>query len=290
MKIMADIKIMVDSSADMPKELREEYGIGLIPLLSLFGEKSYVIEEELSNDEFYKMVNESGILPKTSQTPYAAMYDILLKESREHETVIYFTLSSLASGQNHSAQLVRDDIVENENPNANIIIVDTKSFSVIIGRSVIEAAKYVKEGKSAEEVINLTLEYMSKWHAMMLVSDLTFLEKGGRMRKTTAVLGSLLDIKPVLTVSDGLIEVEAKLRGKKKLAKKLCELAAEYEGFDETACEFIVAHSDKEAGDEMIETVKEEFDTSNGIYVAEFGPLIGTNTGNGAFAIVFRTV
>ncbi|MBQ7975007.1 MAG: DegV family protein [Clostridia bacterium] len=287
---MADIKIMVDSSADLSKELREEYGIGLIPLLSLFGEKSYVIEEELSNDEFYKMLNESGILPKTSQTPYATMYDILLKESREHETVIYFTLSSLASGQNHSAQLVRDDIIENDNPDANIIIVDTKSFSVLIGRSVIEAAKYVKEGKSPQEVVDLTLEYLSKWHAMLLVSDLTFLEKGGRMRKTTAVLGSLLDIKPVLTVSDGLIEVETKLRGKKKLAKKLCELVAEYDGFDESACEFIVAHSDKEAGDEMIETVKEEFDASNGIFVAEFGPLIGTNTGNGAFAVVFRTV
>lgn len=287
---MADIKIMVDSSADMTREQREKYGIGLIPLLSLFGEKSYVIEEELSNDEFYKMLNESGVLPKTSQTPYAMMYDILLKESREHETVIYFTLSSLASGQNHSAQLVRDDIIENENPDANIIIVDTKSFSVIIGRSVIEAAKYVKEGKSAEEVIELTLEYLSKWHAMMLVSDLTFLEKGGRMRKTTAVLGSLLDIKPVLTINDGLIEVETKLRGKKKLARKLCELVADFEGFDESACEFVVAHSDKEAGEELIETLKEEFDTSKGIYVSEFGPLIGTNTGNGAFAIVFRTV
>ncbi len=286
---MADIKIMVDSSADLTKEIREEYGIGLIPLLSLFGEKSYVIEEDISNDEFYHLLNTSGILPKTSQTPYATMYDILLKESKEHETVIYFTLSSLASGQNHSAQLVRDDIIENDNPDANILIVDTKSFSVIIGKTVIEAAKLVKAGKSAEDVISFAEEYISKWHAMMLVSDLTFLEKGGRMRKSTAVLGSLLDIKPVLTVSNGLIEVEAKLRGKKKLAKKLCEMAAEYDGFDESACEFIVAHSDKEAGEELVETIKEEFDASNGIYVSEFGPLIGTNTGNGAFAIVFRT-
>lgn len=285
---MTDIKIMVDSSADLTKELREEYGIGLIPLLSLFGEKSYVIEEDISNDEFYHLLNTSGILPKTSQTPYATMYDILLKESKEHETVIYFTLSSLASGQNHSAQLVRDDIIENDNPDANILIVDTKSFSVIIGKTVIEAAKLAKAGKSAEEIISFAEEYISKWHAMMLVSDLTFLEKGGRMRKSTAVLGSLLDIKPVLTITDGLIEVEAKLRGKKKLAKKLCEMVAEYDGFDESACEFIVAHSDKEAGDELIETIKDEFDTSNGIYVSEFGPLIGTNTGNGAFAIVFR--
>ena len=107
---MADIKIMVDSGADMPDELREQYGIGLIPLLSVFGEKSYVIGRELSNEKFYDMLVNGDVHPKTSQTPYADMYDILLKESREHETVIYFTLSSLASGQNHSAQLVRDDI------------------------------------------------------------------------------------------------------------------------------------------------------------------------------------
>ena len=286
---MADIKIMVDSSADMTKELREEYGIGLIPLLSIFGEKSYVIEKDLSNDKFYELLNTSGIYPKTSQTPYADMYDILLKESKEHDTVIYFTLSSAASGQNHSAQLVRDDIIENDNPDANIIIFDTKSFSVIIAKAAMEAAKLAKEGKSAEEIIKYCEDYIPKWHPLMLVSDLTFLEKGGRMKKSTAVLGSLLDIKPVLTVSDGLIGMETKLRGKKKLAKKLCELVAEHEEFDEDAHEFIVAHSDKEAGEELLELVKEEFDTSNGIYVSEFGPLIGTNTGNGAFAIVFRT-
>lgn len=287
---MADIKIMVDSSADMTKELREECGIGLIPLLSLFGEKSYVIGEELSNDEFYKMLNESGIYPKTSQTPYATMYDILLKESREHDTVIYFTLSSQASGQNHSAQLVRDDIVENDNPDANIIIVDTKSFSGLIADSAMLASKMAAEGKEADEIIKACEKRISKWHPLLLVSDLTFLEKGGRMRKTTAVLGSLLDVKPVLTIVDGLIEKETTLRGKKKLAKKLCDMAREYEGFDESAAEFIIMHSDADAAAELEEVIRDEFDTSNGIYVGEFGPLIGTNTGNGAFAIVFRTV
>ena len=286
---MADIKIMVDSGADMPDELREQYGIGLIPLLSVFGEKSYVIGRELSNEKFYDMLVNGDVHPKTSQTPYADMYDILLKESREHETVIYFTLSSLASGQNHSAQLVRDDIIENDNPDANIIIFDTMSFSGIIAKTAIEAAKMVAAGKSTEEIIEFCNVYKDKWHAFLLVSDLTYLEKGGRMRKTAAIVGSLLDIKPVLTVSNGLIEVETKLRGKKKLCRKLCDMAREYEGFDESAAEFIIMHSDKEAAVELREMVEEEFDASNGILEMEFGPLVGTNTGPGAFAIVIRT-
>ena len=287
---MADIKIMVDSGADMPDELREQYGIGLIPLLSVFGEKSYVIGEELSNEKFYDMLVNGSVHPKTSQTPYADMYDILLKESREHDTVIYFTLSSLASGQNHSSQLVRDDIIENENTDANIIIFDTMSFSGIIAKIAIEAAKMVADGKSAEEIIEFSNVYKDKWHAFMLVSDLAYLEKGGRMRKSAAVVGSLLDIKPVLTVNNGLIEVEAKLRGKKKLCRKLCDLAQEYEGFDEKAAEFVIMHSDKDAAAELREMIEEEFDTSNGILEMEFGPLIGTNTGPGAFAIIIRTV
>ncbi len=287
---MADIRIMVDSSADMPDELRNEYNIGLIPLLSVFGEKSYVIGEELSNEKFYDMLVNGKVHPKTSQTPYADMYDILLKESREHDTVIYLTLSSLASGQNHSAQLVRDDIIENDNPDANIIIFDTMSFSGIIAKTAIEAAKMAADGKSPEEIVEFCSVYKEKWHAFMLVNDLMYLEKGGRLRKTAAIVGSLLDIKPVLTASNGLIEVEAKLRGKKKLCKKLCDLAREYESFDESAAEFIIMHSDKEAAQELREIVEEEFDTSNGILQMEFGPLIGTNTGPGAFAIVIRTV
>ncbi len=285
---MADIKIMVDSSADLTKEQRQQYDIGLVPLLSVFGEKSYVIGEDLSNDKFYDMLKNSEKLPKTSQTPYADMYDILLKESQEHDTVIYLTLSSCASGQNHSAHLVREDILENGNSDADIIIFDTKSFSVIIGTTAIEAARLAKEGKSADEIIKFCEEDISKWHPLLLVNDLTYLEKGGRMRKSTAMLGSLLDIKPVLTVKDGLIEMETKLRGKKKLAKKLCDLAAEHEEFDEKAGKFIVAHSDIDAGKELIELIKEDFE-SDDIYVSEFGPLIGTNTGSGAMAIVFRT-
>ena len=285
---MADIKIMVDSAADLTAEQLEANSIGLIPLLSVFDEKAYVIGKELSNEKFYEMLKDCKKLPKTSQTPYATMYDILLKESLEHETVIYITISSKASGQNHSAHLVREDIMENGNPKANIIILDSMTFSMIIGRSAIEAVKYVNEGFSADEVVKKTEEYISGWHALLLVSDLMFLEKGGRLRMSTAILGSLLDIKPVLTITDGLIEVESKLRGKKKVYKKLCEMADEYEGYDSEAGEFIVVHSDAETGEELADAIRDELGEDADITISEFGPLIGTNTGNGAVALIFR--
>lgn len=286
---MHDIHIMVDSSADLSNETREKYGIGLIPLLSIFNEKSYVIGTEMSNEQFYDMLSKTKKLPKTSQTPYASMYDMLLKASKEHESVIYITLSSVASGQNHTAHLVRDDILENGNPNANIIIIDSMSFSILIGRTAIEMTKYVQEGYTAEEVAEKGKNYIEHLHAFILVSDLMYLEKGGRLNTAAAVLGTLLDVKPVLTISEGLIDVEAKLRGKKKIYKKLCDMVSGYETFDEDAAEFIIIDSCKEMGDELEENVKDMFCTDNGILRAEFGPLIGTNVGAGTVALVFKT-
>lgn len=285
---MYDIKIMVDSAADLSDEVREKYGIGIVPLLSVFDEKSYIIGEELSNEDFYGMLSKSKKLPKTSQTPYASMYDILLKETKEHEAVVYITLSSVASGQNHTAHLVRDDILENGNPDAKLIIVDSMSFSILIGRTAIEAVKYVNEGFSPEEVAEKAQKYIKSWHPLILVSDLMYLEKGGRLNTAAAVLGTLLDVKPVLTISEGLVDVESKLRGKKKIFKKLCDMAGEYDGFDEEAKEFIVIDSDKAMGDELEAMVKDEFETDNGVLRSEFGPLIGTNLGAGAAAIVFK--
>ncbi len=286
---MADIKIMVDSSADLSNDILEKYGIGLIPLLSMFGEKSYVIGEDITNAEFYKKLAASETLPKTSQTPYARMFEILDGEAKAHDTVIYFTLSSFSSGQNHSATLVRQDILENSNPEADIRIIDSASFSVIIGSTAVEAATLAKSGKSADEIIAHCADYITKWHAFLLVSDLTFLEKGGRMRKTTAILGNLLDIKPVLTVNNGLIEVESKIRGKKKIYKKLCDMVHEYEGFDESSGDFMIVHSQEDMVAPMIDAVNESFDNVKSIRTAEFGPLVGTYTGNGAIALIFRT-
>ena len=91
---MAKIKIFVDTSADMPEDLAKEKNIGIIRFMSIFGEKAYVTGTELSNAEFYKKLEEFGDIPKTSQTPYADMYDILLNASLENDTVIYFTISS----------------------------------------------------------------------------------------------------------------------------------------------------------------------------------------------------
>lgn len=284
---MADIKLLVDTSADMPAELLEKYDIGVVRFLTLFGEKSYVSGLDITNEEFYKKMESENIIPTTSQTPYADMYSQLLEESKKHDTVIYFTISSKGSGQNHTANMIAEEIKE-ENPDADIRIVDSMSYSVYISSAVAYIAELKKQGLSADELIEKFFEYMKTWEVYLIVGDLKYLQKGGRITKTAAIVGNLLDIKPVLTIRDGLIEPLDKIRGTKKLFKKIVALIKDNPKFDESKNEFIVIDSDKKMGEGMIEALKDEFGDITLTMYSEFGPIVGTHTGPGCLAVLFK--
>ncbi len=282
-----DIKILIDTGADMPQELIEKYDFGVLSFMSIFGETSYKTGVDLTNEEFYTKLDESETIPTTSQTPPAEMLEVFSREAKAHDAVIYFTLSSKGSGQNHTAHLMAEDVLD-ENPDAKIYIVDTMSYSVFIAQTAIKAAEMAKEGKTPEEIIEYCEEYIKTWHALLLVDNLKYLEKGGRINKATAIVGGMLDIKPVLTIKDGLVESEDKLRGKKRLVEKLIEKIKDHPDFDAGNPEFMVIHSDAARGEETVEKLKAEFGVDGVTLFSEFGPIIGTHVGRGAFAVLFK--
>lgn len=286
---MADIKIVVDTSSDIPPEIAEKYDIGILSFLSIFGEESYVSGVDLTNREFYEKLASADAIPTTAQTPYTDMYDYLLEQSRIHDSVIFFTISSKGSGQYTTAQMVRNDILENDNPNADIHIVDSMKYSLYITAGAIYACALAKEGKTPEQIIPLCHEYMESWDVFLLVDTLKYLEKGGRINKAKAVVGTLLDLKPVLSIRDGLIENVDKLRGKKKLLEKLVEKIKEDPHFDTEKKQFMVVQSDDEKGRQMCELLKREFGIEDIFLYSEFGPIVGTHTGPGAVAVIYRT-
>lgn len=284
---MARIKIFIDTSADMPEEIVKEKDIEVLRFLSVFGEDTYVTGKDLSNKEFYQKLEEFGDIPKTAQTPYADMYDAFLTASRENDTVIYFCISSKGSGQYNTAKMVVNDIKENENPDADIRVVDTMRFSAYITLGACFAADLAEKGEDADTIIEKTLEFISEWQAYILVDSLKYLEKGGRITKTAAIVGTLLDIKPVLTVNDGLIEPLEKIRGKKKVLKKLVELMLENPNFDSEKKQVMIVHSNDEYAESLDEIIKEEVGVDP-IYRLEMGPVVGTHIGPGTIAVLFR--
>lgn len=284
---MADIKIIVDTGADIPPKTAEKYDIGIISFLSLFREEQYIQGVDITNDEFFDKLETFEGFPTTSQTPYGDMYDFFSKQCEENKSVIYFALSSAASGQYQTANLVKNEILE-ENPNADFHIVDTEKFSLFIAQTAVHAAQMAKNGESVNNIIEECKKYIEKWRAYLLVDTLKYLEKGGRLSKASAFVGTMLDIKPILTIEKGLIESMDKLRGKKKLIDKLIEKIQEDPDFDSDNPKFLVVESDKKKGDEAIEKLRSEFGEDCIEMYGEFGPLIGTHVGRGAIAIIPR--
>lgn len=284
---MSRVKIFVDTGADMSAETAEKYNIGIINFICMFGEKGYVAGEELSNAEFYEKLLASEVLPTTSQTPPAVMYEVLKTAAEEYDSVVYFTISSKASGQFNNARLNAEQIAE-ENPKADIRIVDSMSFSVYISEAAILLRRLLDDGTELDEALEKAKKVFDAYEAYILVDTLKFLEKGGRITKTSAIVGGLLDIKPVLTVKNGLIEPLEKIRGKKRIYGKLIDLIKENPEFDDEKREFLVVDSNSEYGDKMTELLKEEFEIEDIVRRYEFGPIVGTHIGNGALAVLFR--
>ena len=282
---MTDVKIVVDTSSDIPADIAEKYDIGILSFLSIFGEKSYVTGVDMTNAEFYEMLENSEKIPTTSQTPYGDMYDYLLEQAKAHESVIYFTISSKGSGQHHTATLVAEEIKE-EYPQADIHIIDSEKFSLYISETAVHAAELAQDDVPVTEIIEECKRYIKTWRCYLLVDTLKYLEKGGRINKTAAIVGTLLDIKPILTIENGLVESMDKLRGKKKLVDKLIEKIKEDPDFDAENPRFLVVQSDKKRGDEACEKLREEFGGDCVRMYSEFGPIVGTHVGKGAFAII----
>lgn len=284
---MKKVKIFVDTGADMAEEVRKEYDIDIINYLCVFDGKSYIAGEELSNEEFFEKLVTSEKLPTTSQTSPAVIYDVLSNAAKEADSVVYLTLSSKASGQFGNAKM-NAEIIKEENPDADIRIVDSMSFSVYIGEMAIRLRTLLNNGKDLDEAIEEVLKINDEYETYLLVDTLKYLEKGGRITKTAAIVGGLLDIKPVLSIRNGLIEPIEKLRGKKKILAKLTELIRENPEFDADAKEFYVVDSDKENGDRLAEILCEEFNIPCIKRRYSFGPIIGTHTGSGAVAVLFK--
>ncbi len=284
---MKDIKIVVDTGADLPEEYRKKYDIGVLSFLSIFGEETFVTGVDITNEEFFDKLEASDTIPTTSQTPYADMYDYLLEQAKAHDSVIYLTLSAKGSGQNHTAQLVAEEIKE-EYPQADIYIVDTEKFSIYIAQTAVYASELVKKGMEAQEIVDECKRYIKTWRCYLLVDTLKYLEKGGRINKTAAFVGTMLDIKPILAIENGLVETNGMLRGKKKLIDKLIDKIKDDEDVDFENPEFLVIQSDEKKGHEVCEKLREEFGESCITMYSEFGPIVGTHVGKGAFAILPR--
>lgn len=287
---MSKIRIVTDSTADIPLSVREELGIEMVPLKIHFGSETYLDSVTIQSAQFYEKLASASNLPSTSQPSPAEFLDVYKKliDTEPDVEILSIHLSSAMSGTYQSAVLAVS-MLEEQGLAGRLHLVDSLSASYGIGVLVVAAAKAAREGKSVEQILELIRTQQENYSIYFLVDNLECLQKGGRIGKASALLGSLLNIKPILSIDkDGEVTVLEKVRGQKKALSRIIELInADITG---KAIDVHIAHAnDPAAAEQFAALIRERFEVKSLGYIS-LGPVIGTHTGPGTLAAFVSTV
>ncbi|MCG7213794.1 DegV family protein [Paenibacillus mucilaginosus] len=277
---MSGVRIVTDSTADLPADIRKELGIEMVPLKVLFGSEAFADGVDLGPDEFYAKLAAAGSLPTTSQPSPAEFLEVYERLAKEGDgPILSIHLASVLSGTYQSAMLA-STMVEG---GADVTVVDSRSASWGIGNMVIAAAEAAREGRSKEEILEIVRKLQEETKIYFLVDTLEYLQKGGRIGRAAALVGSLLNIKPILSLNPGG-EVYSldKVRGQKKAMNRIVELIRE--DFGDRPIRLIPGYtSNKETAAELQSLIAQNFDVTEVRY-GPIGPVIGTHVGPGTVA------
>lgn len=273
------IAISAESTADLTKELMQEYDIHTVPFQVLLGENEYK-DGEIAPTDIFEYVKKNKILPKTSainEMDYAEYFSGLLKG---YDAVVHITLSSGLSSSYSNAEKASKNI-------DNVYVIDSKSLSTGIGLLLLYASKLAREGKSAEEIYSLTLEQVNKVQASFVIDKLDYLYKGGRCSALSLFGANLLSIHPQIVLSEGKMKVHRKYRGKmEKVVTNYCA---------DTIDEFADANLDMAfityttATDEMISIARTALESKGfrNIYETKAGATISSHCGENTLGILY---
>ncbi len=283
---MENFCIMSDSSSDIPLELRNKYNIDLVPLLFSFDKENYLQEHiDMSIDDFYKTLRQGNVFPKTSLASLDTYMTYFKKYLEQGLDVLFFTLCSDLSGSYQAAknsyEMIKDDY-----PNNKVIVVDNRSNSFAGGILVLEACKMREAGFSIDNTFTKLEEIKLDAGFIFTANDLKYLQKGGRLGKASALFGTLLNIKPIIYLKDGLLEPHSKVRGRKKCLNELVNVFAEFIKATPENYSVGLCHSDclNEAL-EVKSMLKEKYNIEVSYPLSTLGACVGAHMGPDAIGI-----
>ncbi|WAA09781.1 DegV family protein [Fervidibacillus albus] len=271
--------VVTDSTAYIPEETRNRLNIHTIPLSVVFGDESYKEEIDLSTEAFYTRLRESKELPKTTQPSTGMFVELFEKLSEQYDAVISIHLSSGISGTYQGA-VTAGQMVDA----INVYPYDSEISCMVQGFYVEEAAKMALEGKEPEEIISRLDELKTSSRAYFMVDDLTNLQKGGRLSAAQALIGSLLQVKPLLHFVDKVIVPFEKIRTKKKAKERIFNLLGEDAKTGDSYRACIIHGNRKEEALRWKQELEEKYPNVE-FTISYFGPVIGTHLGEGAMGL-----
>lgn len=279
--------IITDSASDIPQSVMKEYGLHVIPTPVTIDEKDYFDGDTIFPEEFYRIQKENKSEIKTyhiSQYMFEQHFEPFAKRGDE---VLYICFSTGIAGTFQAANLAKDEILERY-PDFKITIIDSKCASIGFGLVVYKLLKMQKNGAPKELLIEAAKFYCEHMEHVVTVTTLEYLARGGRLSRSSAAIGSVLDIKPIIIVDEkGALVASEKVRGMKKAVKRCLELVKEKGAELSRQTVGICYGGDESICEEAELALREEFHVKE-ILKTQVGCAIGAHTGPGILGIVFE--
>ncbi len=273
------VRIVTDSTSDIPLEQAREHGITVVPLTIFFGEQAYLDGVELDNAGFYQKLKASPAVPRTSQPSPASFQQAFMQLIDEGaDAIISVNISSKLSGTYQSACTARDTLPETAKK-IPIVVIDSESVSLGLGMVVLQAAQEARQGSGLAEIEGHIRAQVSRIRILCVLDTLEYLRRGGRIGGAKALVGNMLSVKPILALKNGAIVPVEQPRTRSKAYARMAQLVGEMERPEQIA----IIGSDDEVCRQLQQAMQQTMQGNIPTY--KLGAVIGTYTGPGTAGV-----
>lgn len=274
------LRIVTDGAADILPEWEKEYGIDMIPVNILFGEESYLQGVDLDNEGFYKLVDESRKIPKTAQPSPHQFIEFYRKIAQKGDTILSIHIASKLSGTYASAISAAEEL----KGEFTVIPIDSASGSLGIGLLCREARKMERAGKTTEEIVASLEAAKEKICVILTLDTLEYAKLSGRVGTLQAALASVLNVKPIAVLRDGVVNIVEKVRTRKAALERVISMAKEEVG-DKPVYLAVVHARDLNSGQALLEQAKPHFNAKEAM-LGDLSVSIAANLGPGTVGLI----
>ena len=274
------LRIVTDGAADLAPGWDKEYNINIIPINVHFGEKTFLQYEELDNEGFYKLVDETKKIPKTSQPSPHQFVEFYKKIAKTGDTILSIHVTSKLSGTYASAVAAVQEVKEL----FRVIPFDSAGGSMGIGFMCRAARLMEKAGKSVEDIVQYLEDVRDKVSIILTLNTLEYARMSGRVGTLSAALASILNVKPIAVLHSGLIDMVDRVRTRKAALERVLEMGMEAFG-DRPVLVGVLQARDPEAGESLLEEAKKRFNFKEA-FISELSISLAANLGPGTVGLV----
>jgi DegV family protein with EDD domain len=274
------VKIVTDTTADLPPQLAKELGITMVPVYLRFGEEVFRDVVDISQDEFYRRLMHGGIHPSTTQPSPQDFIDVYKELGKTADGILSIHVSSKLSGTYNSALRAKETL----GGKCPIEVIDSEVVTMGLGQLAIAADKMAKSGMSLQQIAKEVRQMIPRIRILGLLDTLKYLALGGRIGKMQALLGSVLNIKPMLTIKDGVLTPAGRARSRNKGIEMLFEYVKNTPEIQDLAVVYNTTLDEAKALIGRLETIF----TEGKITLARLGPALGVHTGPGILLVALR--